>query len=63
MMIGLFLFSTLEFATKRDMKNAIRKLDGTELNGKRIKLVDVSVGMASKCFDLRVGNWKSRQLF
>lgn len=40
----LFL-STLEFATKRDLKNAIRKLDGTELNGKRIRLVDVSVSM------------------
>ena len=41
--LSLFLFSTLEFASKRDMKNAIRKLDGTELNGKRIKLVDVSM--------------------
>ena len=38
-----FSLSTLEFATKRDMKNALRKLDGSELNGKRIKLVDVSV--------------------
>ena len=24
------------------MKNAIRKLDGTELNGKKIRMVDVS---------------------
>ena len=38
-----FFSSTLEFASKRDMKNAIRKLDGTELNGKRIKMVDVSL--------------------
>ena len=36
------MFSVLEFASKRDMKDALRKLDGTELNGKRIKLVDVS---------------------
>lgn len=40
---NFFFFSTLEFASKRDMKNAIRKLDGTELNGKRIKMVDVSL--------------------
>lgn len=39
----IFSFSTLEFASKRDMKNAMRKLDGTELNGKRIKMVDVSL--------------------
>ncbi|CAH3013775.1 unnamed protein product [Porites evermanni] len=32
---------TLEFATKRDLKRVMKKLDGTELNGKRIKLVDV----------------------
>ena len=25
------------------MKDAIRKLDGTDLNGKRIRLVDVSI--------------------
>ena len=37
------MFSTLEFQTKRDLKNAMRKLDGAELNGKRIKLIDVSV--------------------
>lgn len=41
----VWFLSTLEFATKRDLKNAIRKLDGTELNGKRIRLVDVSVSM------------------
>ncbi|KAL3875201.1 hypothetical protein ACJMK2_038127 [Sinanodonta woodiana] len=30
----------VEFATYRDMKNALEKLDGTEINGRRIKLVE-----------------------
>ena len=34
--------SVVEFASKRDLKDAIRKLDGTELNGKRIRIIDVS---------------------
>ena len=39
-----FLFrSVLEFATHSDAKIAIKKLDGSSLNGKRIRLVDVSV--------------------
>ena len=29
------------FASYEDMKNVIRKLDGTELNGKRIRMVEV----------------------
>ena len=35
------LCSTVEFACEDDMKRAIRKLDGTELMGKRIKLIEV----------------------
>lgn len=30
----------VEFATYSDMKNAVEKLDGTEINGRRIKLVE-----------------------
>ena len=30
----------IEFATYSDMKNALDKLDNTEINGRRIKLVE-----------------------
>lgn len=30
----------MEYATYDDMKNALRKLDSAELNGKRLKLVE-----------------------
>ena len=33
--------SIICFATYDDMRNVIRKLDGTELNGKRIRFVEV----------------------
>lgn len=34
------LFSIVEYATFDDMKNAMKKLDGTDLNGRRIRLID-----------------------
>lgn len=37
-----FLSSTVCVASSDDMKNIIRKMDGAELNGKRIKIIDVS---------------------
>jgi arginine/serine-rich splicing factor 4/5/6 len=30
----------VEYATYEDMKSAIRKLDGTDLNGRKIRLVE-----------------------
>lgn len=30
----------MEYASREDMKNALRKLDGTELNGRKLKLVE-----------------------
>lgn len=30
----------VEYATYDDMRNAMKKLDGTELNGRRIKLTE-----------------------
>ena len=48
-----FWLSTLEFATKRDLKNVLRKLDGTELNGKRIKFIDVSIIFNFLVLDLK----------
>lgn len=30
----------VEFASYSDMKNAVSKLDGTEINGRKIKLVE-----------------------
>ena len=37
-----YFYSVVEFASKHDMNNAIRKLDDTELFGKRVKLICVS---------------------
>lgn len=40
----MFLHRVVEYANREDMKNAIRKLDGTELNGRRLRLVEERVG-------------------
>lgn len=32
--------SVVEYASYDDMKNAMRKLDGSELNGRRLKLTE-----------------------
>lgn len=37
-------FSVVEFATHSDMRAAIEKLDGTELNGRRIRLIEARRG-------------------
>ena len=34
------VFRVVEYATYDDMKNAMRKLDGAELNGRRLKLTE-----------------------
>lgn len=34
------LYSTVEYASREDMKNALRKLDGAELNGRKLKLTE-----------------------
>jgi arginine/serine-rich splicing factor 4/5/6 len=39
-MNSTFFFSTVEFSSYSDMKNALEKLDDTEINGRRIKLVE-----------------------
>ena len=39
--INVLYFRVLEFATHSDARNVIRKLDGTTLNGKKIRLIDV----------------------
>lgn len=36
----LIFFSVVEFASLSDMKTAIEKLDDTELNGRRIRLIE-----------------------
>jgi len=35
-----FCLSIVEFATYGDMKNAITKLDDTEINGRRIRIIE-----------------------
>ena len=39
-MLWLWLFRVVEYATYDDMKNAMRKLDGAELNGRKLKLIE-----------------------
>jgi len=34
------VYRVVEFASYSDMKSALEKLDGTELNGRRIKLIE-----------------------
>ena len=34
----------MEYASREDMKSAIRKLDGTELNGRKLRLIEERVG-------------------
>ena len=40
-MLFIPYYSIICFASYDDMKNVIRKLDGTELNGKRIRFFEV----------------------
>ena len=35
--------SVVEFRTREDLERAIRKLDGTELNGRKISLIEVCI--------------------
>ena len=35
--------SVVEYASREDMKNAIRKLDGTELNGRKLRMIEERV--------------------
>lgn len=37
---SLFENRVVEFASRSDMKNAISKLDGTELNGRKLKIFE-----------------------
>lgn len=40
-LIKVFLKNrVVEFASRSDMKNAISKLDGTELNGRKLKIFE-----------------------
>lgn len=38
----LLLFSIVEFSSRSDMNTALEKLDDTEINGRRIRLVEES---------------------
>lgn len=48
----------IDFASKDDMKRALRKLDGTELNGKRITLQSEvnRCGVVMLLFDVRLSS-------
>ena len=36
----LLFFRIVEYATRDDMKNAIKKLDGADLNGRKLRLTE-----------------------
>ncbi|CAG5134089.1 unnamed protein product, partial [Candidula unifasciata] len=38
--VNMVSYSVIEFASSSDMRNAIEKLDGTEINGRKIRLVE-----------------------
>jgi len=40
--IFLSFYSVVEFASHNDLKNAMEKLSGKEINGRKIKLVEAS---------------------
>ena len=51
LLLNIFIFrneGVVEFASYNDVKNVIEKLDGKELNGRAIKIVDDSRGGGSK---------------
>ena len=49
---GLFdniVFRVVEYASYDDMKNALRKLDGADLNGRKLKLTEDYRGRKRRC--------------
>lgn len=40
--ILLSVYSVVEFASHSDLKNAVEKLSGKEINGRKIKLVEAA---------------------
>lgn len=49
MRFSFLLRSVVEFASLSDMKTAIEKLDDTELNGRRIRLIEDRRSGRGKC--------------
>ena len=43
MNVGIIFFRVVEFASFNDMQRALKRLDGTELLGKRLRLTEVRV--------------------
>lgn len=41
--VGIMFFRVVEFASFNDMQRALKRLDGTELLGKRLRLTEVRV--------------------
>lgn len=48
MNVGIIFFSVVEFASFNDMQRALKRLDGTELLGKRLRLTEVRDFLACK---------------
>lgn len=52
--------SVVEFATYKDMRKAIDKLDGTDINGRKIKLVEDSRNRKNRWNILQINNFYKR---
>ena len=48
-MNNFFFFRVVEFASFNDMQRALKRLDGTELLGKRLRLTEVRVFPNLQC--------------
>ena len=46
--VGIIFFRVVEFASFNDMQRALKRLDGTELLGKRLRLTEVRVFVTSR---------------
>ena len=44
----IFYYSVVEFSSYNDMKRAIEKLDGTEINGRKIKMIEERPSRSSR---------------
>lgn len=53
------LYSVVEYASYDDMKNAMKKLDASELNGRRIKLIEDYRGNRRRRYALYRSNYPS----
>ena len=42
------VYSVVEYASREDLKKALRKLDGADLNGRRVRLIEERPGSSRR---------------